>query len=64
MIRFPAAAAREANSATSASLIAAEALELGVQVTRIGAFSTGKGLSARLEEETVNLPERLGFEHD
>jgi len=50
--------------AASASLIAAEALESGVQVTRIGAFSIGRGLTARLEKEPVNLPERLGFEHD
>ena len=52
-----------AGPATSAALISAEAREKGVRVTRIGAFSAGSGLTARLEEEHINLPERLGFEH-
>ena len=50
--------------ATSAAMIAREAAELGIQVTRIGSLGEGTGLTAMLNGAPVNLPETLGFEHE
>ena len=48
---------------TSAALIASEAAETGIRVTRIGTLTAGSGLAVTLDGAPVNLPETLGFEH-
>jgi thiamine-monophosphate kinase len=43
--------------------IEANAAEMALQVTRIGRFAPGSGLTAMSSGAPVNLPETLGFEH-
>lgn len=52
-----------ATPATSDAMVASQADQQGIRITRIGEFVTGSGLSAVLEGKSVNLPETLGFEH-
>ena len=49
--------------ASAASEILAVAEEIGLPLTRIGGFSDGAGIALTDSGESVDLPERLGFEH-
>jgi len=52
-----------AASTKSAAEILALAEELGLSLSRIGAFASGRGLTLSDRGEPVPLPDRLGFEH-